>query len=97
MTDYPRKPVLGRLPVDGTDEEMDAWAEGFVEAVLGPETEDKPEPTLDLTDPGPLLVVDNYNEDDYPGDIWPTEDQIELAKWFAEDEVGEKRTEDEDE
>jgi len=43
MTDTPHadagtqgQPVLSRPPVEGTDEEIDAWADAFVEAVLGP-------------------------------------------------------------
>jgi hypothetical protein len=29
------RPTLGVSPVDGTDEEIQAWAESFVRAVLG--------------------------------------------------------------
>jgi len=38
LTDVPnqRQPMLSRPPVEGTDEEIDAWADAFVEAVLGP-------------------------------------------------------------
>jgi len=36
-----RQPVLSRPPVEGTDEEIDAWADAFVEAVLGP-VDDQP-------------------------------------------------------
>lgn len=31
------KPVLGRPPVDGTDEELYEWVDSFVEQILGPE------------------------------------------------------------
>ena len=37
MTDTPERPVLGRPPVEGSEEELDAWVEGFLDALLGPE------------------------------------------------------------
>jgi len=49
MTDPPpgnaphhQRPVLSRPPVEGTDEEIDAWADAFVEAVLGPRDDQRP-------------------------------------------------------
>jgi hypothetical protein len=33
----PRRPVLGRPPVDGTDEELDEWVISFIDQMLGPE------------------------------------------------------------
>jgi hypothetical protein len=29
------QPVFSRPPVDGSDEELEQWAKGFVEAILG--------------------------------------------------------------
>jgi hypothetical protein len=40
MTDEERMPVLGRPPVDGSDEELEAWADAFLDAILGPESDD---------------------------------------------------------
>ena len=37
MTDTPERPVLGRPPVEGTEEELDVWVEGMLCAILGPE------------------------------------------------------------
>ena len=37
MTDTPERPVLGRPPVEGTEEELDVWVEGMLDAILGPE------------------------------------------------------------
>ena len=30
-----RRPVLGRPPVDGTDEELDEWVDSFLDQILG--------------------------------------------------------------
>jgi hypothetical protein len=45
MTDEERKPVLGRPPVDADDAELEAWVEGFLDAILGPETASGTEPS----------------------------------------------------
>ena len=37
MTDSPQLPVLGRPPVEGNEGELDAWVEGMLDALLGPE------------------------------------------------------------
>ena len=39
MTNEPSKPVLGRPPVDGTDEELDGGVESFLDRILGPPSE----------------------------------------------------------
>ena len=41
MTDKPQRPVLGRPPVEGGEEELEAWVEGFLDAILGPEEREK--------------------------------------------------------
>jgi hypothetical protein len=33
----PQKPVLGRPPVDGSEAELEAWIEAFLDMLLGPE------------------------------------------------------------
>jgi hypothetical protein len=33
----PQKPVLGRPPVDGSEAELEAWTEAFLDMLLGPE------------------------------------------------------------
>jgi hypothetical protein len=37
MSDYPARPVLGRPPRDGDDEELERWVAAFVALLLGPE------------------------------------------------------------
>ena len=37
------KPVLGRPPVDGSDEQIEAWAMDFVDQALGTAGEPTPE------------------------------------------------------
>lgn len=37
------KPVLGRPPVHGREEELEVWIEAFVDAILGPEESCQPE------------------------------------------------------
>jgi hypothetical protein len=34
MTDHQRRPVFGRPPVDGTDEELEEWAREFVDRLV---------------------------------------------------------------
>lgn len=36
VPEIPGLPVLGYPPVDGTDDGLDEWVEGFVDEVLGP-------------------------------------------------------------
>ena len=38
----PSKPVLGRPPLDADDAELDAWVNGLLDALLGPEEETDP-------------------------------------------------------
>lgn len=40
---YAAKPVLGRPPVDGSDEQIEAWAMGFLDQALGTAEEPAPE------------------------------------------------------
>jgi hypothetical protein len=37
------KPVLGRPPVDASDEQLEAWARDFVDQALGTAEEPNPE------------------------------------------------------
>ena len=39
MTEHPERPVLGRPPVGGTEEELEKWVEGLLDVLLGPEGE----------------------------------------------------------
>lgn len=39
VTDHPEKPAFRRPPVDGTDAELEDWADEFVEALLGTPSE----------------------------------------------------------
>ena len=36
----PRRPLLGRPPVDGSDEELGDWIDSFLDQMLGPDPVD---------------------------------------------------------
>jgi hypothetical protein len=59
MTNEPGKPVLGRPPLDGTDDELNAWSESFVNAVLG-------EPPVEAEDDGGPVLSMNSGDGDEP-------------------------------
>lgn len=86
MADQPPKRVYSRPPVDGTDEDWDRWANDFAEAILGPTPADEgsgeSDGPPDLTDPGALLDVEDYDPADDCGDLFPTPDMIATEEWY---------------
>jgi hypothetical protein len=93
MTDHQRRPVFGRPPVDGTDEELEEWAREFVDEIHQPPRGDASED--ELGDAGPLLDPYGGPQDDC-GDLYPTEDMIDQAEWTGSTFAGDEELNDED-
>ena len=81
-----RKPVLSRPPIGGTEAEKREWAASFARMILGPVEDDDHEVVdPELTETVEVIDVNNYDPEDYPGDIWPTDEMVAEAEWYASD------------